>query len=72
MTTSDFLRLVRNDLDKIEDYAREIKSRIDDSDPSVESVLHRLLSLKIRMDSLYKGVEEYASDPRRFAEEEEK
>lgn len=70
--TSDFLYFVRTDLDKIEAYAREIKSRIDDSDPSVEGVLHRLLSLKIHVDSLYKGVEEYASDPRRFVEEEEK
>lgn len=71
-TTSDFLSLVRSDLNNIETYARAIKSGIDDNEFSEEDVLHRLLSLKIYIDPLYKEVGEYISDPYLLADGREK
>lgn len=72
MMTSDFLLLVRNDLRNVKAYAGDITLGIDDNEFSEEDVLHRLLSLKIYIDSLYQGVEEYISDPHGLAEEEQK
>lgn len=72
MTTSDFLHLVHTDLNKIEGYAVKIKSRIDDGEPSVEDVLHRLLSLKMFVDSLFQGVDEHIRNPYLLTDEEQK
>lgn len=70
MTISDCLNLVHADLCKIEYYTGEIKSGIEDNELSIEDVLNRLLPLKMFVDSLFQGVEEYTSDPRLIAEEE--